>query len=203
MINKMKKKIFYGIAILIVAVWSTGCGKVPQTEIDQANAAIDSAKAAGAEIYVPEALAVLQDSMKSVKILIEGQGSKMVKNYGEAREKLILISEDAREVKLEAETRKEEIRSETMATITEVKSLLEENKQLIGKAPKGKEGTAALQSIKNELSVIETSVAEIDDMFARDELLPCQNKANAAKEKATLMNDELTEVIAKYNKARR
>jgi hypothetical protein len=199
----MKNKIFYAIATLMVAVLATSCGSVPQTEIDQANAAIDSAKAAGAEIYVPETFTALHDSMSAVKILIEEQGSKMVKNYGEVREKLGQISEDAREVKLEAESRKEEIRSETIATLTEVKSLLEQNRQLIGKAPKGKEGTAALQAMRNELNVVETSVAEVEDLLARGELLACQNKVNAAKEKATSMNVELTEVIAKYNKARR
>ncbi|KPL16393.1 MAG: hypothetical protein AMS23_01045 [Bacteroides sp. SM1_62] len=199
----MKKKIFYGLAALMVAVLLSSCSKAPQTEIDQANAAIDSAKAAGAEIYVPDAFAALQDSMNAVIIMIEEQDSKLIKSYADSKEKLAQISVMAREVALKSDTRREEIKTETLAILSEVKSLLEENKQLISAAPKGKEGTAALQAMKNELNVIETSVAEVEGMFAEGELLACHSKASAAKEKAQMMNTELTEVIAKYNKARR
>jgi hypothetical protein len=199
----MKKKISYGIATLMVAILLSGCGKVPQAEIDQANAAIDSAKAAGAEIYVPEAYAAVQDSMISVMIRIEEQGSKVVKSYADSKEELAQISKMAREVKLESETRKEEMKAKTLAILTEVKSLLEENKKLITEAPKGKEGTAALQAMKEELGVIEASVVEVEGMLGQGELLDCYNKARAAEEKAALMNTELSEVIAKYNKARK
>lgn len=199
----MKKKISYGITALMVAILLSGCGKVPQTEIDQANAAIDSAQAAGAEIYVPEAYAAVRDSMASVMIRIEEQDSKLVKNYADSKEELAQIAEMAREVILKSETRKAEIKSETLAILTEVKSLVEENKRLINEAPKGKEGTAALQVMKTELEAIEASVAEVEGMFAQGELLESYNKARAANEKAALMNTELSEVIAKYNKARK
>ena len=113
----MKKKISYGIAALMVAILLSGCGKVPQTEIDQANAAIDSARAAGAEIYVPEAYAAVRDSMASVMIRIEEQDSKLVRNYADSKEELAQIAEMAREVILKSETRKAEIKSETLTIL--------------------------------------------------------------------------------------
>ncbi len=199
----MKKKIFYVMAALVAAVLLSSCSKAPQAEIDQANAVIDSAKAVGADIYVPEAFAAVKDSMNAVMIMIEEQDSKLIKSYADSKEKLAQISVMAREVAVQSETRKEEIKTETLAILSEVKSLLEENKQLISQAPRGKEGTAALQAMKNELNVIETSVAEVEGMFAEGDWLACHSKASAAKEKAQMMNTELTEVIAKYTRARK
>jgi hypothetical protein len=199
----MKKRISYGIAALMVAAVFTGCGKMPNAEIDLANAAIDSARTAGADVYVPEAYNVLMDSMNAAMVLVEGQNSKFIKSYGEAREKLAQIALDARQVRQNAETRKEELRVSIQKTVSEVMALLDEDRQLIAKAPKGKEGTAALQAIKNELNVIEASVAEIETMFEKGELLDCNNKVTAAKEKASAIKAELTGVIAKYNRARK
>ena len=199
----MRKKIFYGMAVLMVAALMSGCGKVPQAEIDMANAAVDSAREAGADMYVPDAFSALQDSMQSVMILVEGQGSKMLKNYGEAREKLALVTTQAGEVINRSDARKEELKAGILVTIADTRKLLEENKTLITKAPKGKEGTAALQAIKNEIAVIEISVTEAQTMLVNGELLACQAKAGAAKEKAASIHAELTEVIAKYNKAKK
>jgi hypothetical protein len=199
----MKKRIFIGIAALMVAAVFTGCGKMPNAEIDMANVAIDSARTAGADLYVPEAYNVLMDSMNAAMVLVEGQNSKFIKSYGEAREKLAQIALDARQVRQNAETRKEELRVSIQKTVSEVMALLDEDRQLIAKAPKGKEGTAALQAIKNELNVIEASVAEIETMFEKGELLDCNNKVTAAKEKASAIKAELTGVIAKYNRARK
>jgi hypothetical protein len=199
----MKKRIFIGIAALMVAAVFTGCGKMPNAEIDMANVAIDSARTAGADLYVPEAYNVLMDSMNAAMVLVEGQNSKFIKSYGEAKEKLSQVALDARQVMQNAETRKEELKVSIQKTVSEVTALLAENRQLIGKAPKGKEGTAALQAIKNELNVIEASVADIETMFEKGELLDCNNKAMAAKEKAAAIKAELTQVIAKYNRARK
>ena len=199
----MNKKMSYGIATLMVALLLSGCGKVPQAEIDLANAAIDSARLAGADIYLPEAFAAVQDSMKSALILSEGQTSRLIKNYGEVKDKLAQVSEQAEEVRLQTEARKEELRTQIQAIVADVKSLLEENLQLITQAPKGKEGTAALMSIKSELDVIAATVTEVEMMTGEGDLLACQSKIIAAKEKAASIKDELTEVISKYNKARR
>jgi hypothetical protein len=46
-------------------------------------------------------------------------------------------------------------------------------------------------------------VAEIETMFEKGELLDCNNKVTAAKEKASAIKAELTGVIAKYNRARK
>ena len=48
----MKNKFLIGLTTMgLVLVLFTGCSKLPQAEIDLANAAIEEAKTAGADIY--------------------------------------------------------------------------------------------------------------------------------------------------------
>ncbi len=195
----MKNRIVASIAFLgMTALILTSCSKVPQAEIDAANAAIEQARSAGAEVYVPEEFVSLQDSMNSVLVSIESEGSKFIKTYATAKEDLASVTQFAGEVQQQAETRKEELKMEIQTMIAEVKTLIESNRQLILEAPRGKEGTSALIAIKGEVDAVETSINEASTLFEAGDYMITLDKAKAAKEKATAINSELSEVIAKY-----
>lgn len=195
----MKTRVFASIAILgMTALMLTSCSKVPQAEIDAANAAIEEAKTAGADVYVHDNFVALQDSMNRVLVSIESQESNLIKNYSTAKEGLAGVTQLAGEVKQQAETRKEELKIEIQNTIAEVKTLIESNRQLILEAPRGKEGTSALVAIKGEIDMVESSINETSALFETGDYMATLNKANAAREKAMSINTELTEVIAKY-----
>jgi len=195
----MKNRILSVITIFgLSTLLFTGCSEVPQAEIDAANASIELARAAGADLYVPDTYIALEDSMDAVMVNIETEKSKFLKNYSTAKEELAGVTLFAEEVTLQAEARKEEVKVEIQTTIAEVNTLIEVNRQLVSEAPKGKEGTSALVAIKGEIDAIEASIQETDAMLANGEYLATHDKVNAAKEKATSINAELTDVIAKY-----
>ena len=198
----MKHRFFSSIAFLgLTALIITACSKLPQAEIDAANAAVEQARNAGADIYVPDSYIALQDSLKGVMTGIESQESKMFKNYTEAAAQLEGVTQYATEVKQQAETKKEELKMEIQNTIAEVKTLIETSRQLILEAPRGKEGTSALVAIKGELDAIETSINQTNEQFESGDYLATMGQANAAKEKAASIQAELTEVISKYKSA--
>ncbi|MBN2520244.1 MAG: hypothetical protein JXB17_07055 [Bacteroidales bacterium] len=195
----MKNKFLFGLITLsLTVILITSCSKVPQVEIDAANSAIEEARTAGAEIYVQTSFVQLQDSMKAVMTGIEAQKSKFFKNYSASKEQLASVTQLANEVKQQTEIRKEELKKEIQTTISEVKTLIDANKQLILEAPKGKEGTTALVAIKGELTTIEAIVVEANTMFDSGNLIGSLDKAKVAKEKAASINTELKGVIAKY-----
>lgn len=195
----MKNKFFASIALLgLTTLLLTSCSKVPQVEIDAANAAIEQARLAGADVYVHENFVALQDSMNVAMVKIESQKSKFFKKYSDAKEQLVSVAQLAAQVKQQTEARIEELKMEIQNTIDEVKSLIEANRQLILEAPKGKEGVSALVAIKGEVDAIEVSLNETVAMFETGDYLATLDKANAAKEKATSINTELTDVIAKF-----
>ncbi len=202
-IEEMKRSFFAAFTVLgLTAMFFTGCTKLPQAEIDAANAAIAEAEAAGADVYAAENFVTLQDSMKVVMLNIEAVGSKFIKNYSKEVDQLEGIALFAQDVKQEAEIRKEEIKMEAQQAIGDVKDLIDTNRQLILEAPKGKEGTSALAAIKGELDALETAIGEAGTMLDSGEYQPALDKAKAAKEKAGAINQELTEVIAKYKKSK-
>lgn len=195
----MKNKFLIGLTTLGLSVLLfTSCSKVPQVEIDAANTAIEAAKTAGAELYQYEGFVALQDSMKSVMVNIENQKSKFIKNYSDAKTQLDAVTVMAQSVLQNTLTRIEEVKVEVQNTTAEVKTLIETNRQLIKEAPKGKEGATALLAIKEELNVIETTLTNAETKFNANEYLTALDMVKASKEKATSINSELTEVIAKY-----
>jgi len=198
---KITNKLFG--ALIIGMVGMTSCADLPQTEIDAANTAIATAKGAGAEVYVAEEFNALSDSMAVAMASLEEQKSKFFKKYTKTVEKLNNVTTMANEVSANTEATKETVKSEILASMEEVKTLVAEGRQLITEAPKGKEGTTALQAIMTELDVVEASINESNTMFQNGQLKPSLEKVKVAREKATTINTELTEVISKYKAAPR
>ena len=196
----MKSKLIIAIAAMGVAVLFSSCAKVPQAEIDAATASIQEVKDAGADLYVPEAYQALVDSMKSANEKVEVAKAKWFPNYNKAKETLATVSQMAVDTKAKSEARKVELKAEVEAMIVEVKALVEENKGLIAKAPKGKEGREALEAIKSDVAVAETTVTEVEALLANGDLIGSNDKIKAAKEKATSIKDELTAAIDKTKK---
>jgi hypothetical protein len=199
----MKSKLFIAIAILGSAIVVSSCGKLPQEKIDAAQAALDSAKTVQADLYVPQEYTAAQDSMNVVLASIEEKKSKLFKKFDDETAKLDAIVVMANTAVTNAQTRKAEVIAEVQTNITDIKTLVSENLELIKKAPKGKEGAAALEAMKADIAAIETAVAEAEALFANADYLTALDKTKAAKEKAVAINTELKEVIAKVSSYRK
>lgn len=195
----MKKFFGLGLLALGLTIILSSCGKLPQVEIDAANAAIDSAKMAGADVYLADEFMAIQDSLKSAMEKVEKQQSKfMFRNYDEASKQLQEVKVLADQAVQNAVIKKDQVKEKVQAALKEVTTLVAENKELIAKAPKGKEGKAALEQMQNELSVIETTLAESTTLFNSGDYMAAKEKIMAAKEKASSINSELKAAIAKY-----
>ena len=196
----MKNKILLGFAALTMVAFLSSCGKVPQEKIDAANAAIDSAKMVEADVYAAAEFTAIQDSMNAVMADIEVQKSKLFKKFKPASEKLDRILEMTKLAQANAVTKKEEVKVEVEGLMTEIATLLEENTKLMKKAPRGKEGAAVLEQIKNEMTAIEAAVAEAKGMYDAGKYMDASNKIKAAKDSATRINTELNDAIAKVKR---
>ncbi|HPR32457.1 MAG TPA: hypothetical protein PLK12_10185 [Prolixibacteraceae bacterium] len=199
----MKNKLFVSISAMALAVFLfTGCAKLPQVEIDNANLAISEAQKAGADVYVPEAFTALQDSMNAAMESIEAQKSKLFKSYKSATTQLLAVTENAAVVKGQAEAKIAELKAAIQAALAEIAALNNENKELVTKAPKGKGGTTVLMAIKSEIANIDTALAEVSAIPETENLNNTLAKATALKEQAAGINTELKTVIEKYQSRR-
>jgi hypothetical protein len=196
----MKNKVLMGLAAFMMVALLASCGKVPQVQIDAATAAIESAKVAQANIYVPAEFAAVQDSLSAVNASIAAKESKWFKNYKDEQAKLEAIVVTAGQVSANAAVKKEEVKKETEALLAETNTVIADNKTLITKAPKGKEGKAVLDAIASEMTVIEASVAEAQGMFDKGDYKMALDKVKAAKTSADGINTELKDAIAKVKR---
>jgi len=193
----MKNKVLMGLAAIVMVAVLSSCGKKPQAEIDATNAAIEAAKTAEAAVYVPAEFAAVQDSMNAVMADITAQESKLFKNFKASKAKLATTLTLANQVAANAAVKKEEVKKEVEAGMTAIKAVIEENKTLMTKAPKGKEGAAVLEQMKTEMTTIEASVVEAQGLFDKGSYMDALNKVKAASERATGINTELKDAIAK------
>lgn len=197
----MKNRFFLVVATVAAVALMTSCGKVPQANIDAANAAIDSAKTAQADIYLPGEFAALNDSMTVIMQGIEAQSSKLFKSYKDSKVKLVALTTAAGQVAGNAVVKKEEVKAEAQTLLASVKTLLADNTALLAKAPRGKEGKAVLEEIKGELTVIETSINEAQTLFdAGTNYMQVLDKAKAANDQLNGINTELNDAIAKVRR---
>ena len=67
----MKKGLLKLVAFSVLVVTLASCAKAPQAEIDAANVAIEAAKTAGADRYVPESFNVLVKELQTLCLNIE------------------------------------------------------------------------------------------------------------------------------------
>jgi len=196
----MKNKVFMGLAAVAMVAFLSSCGKVPQAEIDATNAAIEAAKVAEAPVYAPAEFAALQDSMNVIMADVEVQNSKLFKKFGTAKVKLEATLTLANKVAADAGVNKEAVKKEAGTLLTDIKAVIEENAKLILKAPRGKDGAAVIAQIKTDIATIDASVVEAQGLYDKGAYMDSLNKIKAAKERATSINTELKDAIAKVRR---
>jgi hypothetical protein len=194
------KKSLLGLLAVAFVVFVTSCGKVPQAEIDAVNKLIDSSKVVGADVYLPDQFAAVQDTMKAVTEKVEAQKSKLFKKYTDVSALLTVASKMSNDLIANTAVKKEEVKQQGATMLEELKTLTADNKKLILKAPKGKEGAAALQAINADLTVIDGAITEATSLWEGGNYMAALDKIKAAKEKAASINDELKAAIKKVRR---
>ncbi len=196
----MKKGLLKLVTLSILVVSLASCAKVPQADIDAANVAIEAAKKAGADRYVAASFQAAVDAQKSGLAQVEEQNAKfaLFRNYDAAKVTLTSVTTLSNKAVEETAARKEALKAEVTAAVAELTTTIADDKELLKKAPKGKEGKAAVEAIGQEIGVVETVLTEVSAGLANNEdILTLSEKVKPAVEKAKAINTELTDVIAK------
>ncbi len=196
----MKSKAFIiSLSLIVLVGLLTSCSEAPQTLIDETKAAFDAANQAEVNRYLPELYNEAQSKMDSAMTEIESQNSKfsLMRSYSKATALLQSASETAGKSVEAVALRKREIQKETETLFQDLDKSMKESGILISKAPKGKEGRAALESIQNELKIVETVVNEAKSAQNGNDFLTARDKARAALDKVNSLNAELQTAIAK------
>jgi hypothetical protein len=194
----MKNKFVLGFVVISFVVLLSSCAKVPQADLDAVNAAIENARTAGADVYLPGEFAALQDSMNVINQMVEAQKGKLFGSYKAVSAKIADLNTAAAATKGNVETKKVEVKNNIDTLMVQITKLVGEAKDLVKVAPRGKEGAAAVDAIKTEIGVVETSLTESAAKLQSGDLMGTLDQLKAGKEKITALITELNDVIAKY-----
>jgi len=193
----MKRMMFVISVVVGSAMLFTSCAKFPQAEYDSAKASVSEVKAAGADVYVPTDFKVLTDSLQKTEVTLNYENSKWFKTFKQSKLSLAGVSNLAVEVKGKNTNRKDQLKKENETLIKETTELVALDKELLTKAPKGKDGRAALAAIAGDIAVVETTVTEATTLNASNDFLGANGKLKSAKDKAVTIQTELQNAIDK------
>jgi methyl-accepting chemotaxis protein len=194
----MKNRFFLIIATIAAVALVTSCAKVPQAALDAAKAALDSAKTVQADVYFPTEFTALNDSLTVMLQNIETKKAKTASDYKAIKVNADAIAAKAGELTGNVESKKAEVKAEAETMMTDAKSLLEEAKALVVKAPKGKEGKAVVEEIKNEITVNETALTDAQTLFdGGTNYMQVVDKVKASTESLNGIISELKEAMTK------
>jgi Domain of unknown function (DUF4398) len=146
------KKLSLLALLLVAAAVFTGCGKAPNAQVQQATSALQSAEAAGAPQYAPEAWSRAKEAADRMKAELEAQDKRfaLFRNYGKVRtlaEQAVRLSEQAL---ADANSKKTQLRGELTALLAELEASLASARRQLAKVPRSKGLNAA--SLRSSLT---------------------------------------------------
>jgi hypothetical protein len=187
------------VLVLAIAVVLTGC-KQPTQLINDAQAAIDEVKKAGANKYAVDDLKKLEDAMKAANDEIATQDKKFFKKFGTAKDMLAKVKADADALKAALPGKIEAAKKAAVQVQTEAKAAIDEAKALLEKAPTGKGTKKDIDALKADLAGAETAFVEIQTAIDAQDYIGAADKAKAVKEKAVAVGDQVKAAIEKTKK---
>jgi hypothetical protein len=176
----------------------TGCAQPPAEQLQAAQNTVDAARAAGASEYAKEDFVALEQQFALAQDELAKQEKVLAifRSYSEADKILIKVVEAGGHVAAKAAQNKEAAKTSALAMEKEAGQVVASAKELIAKAPSGKE-RAAIETIKQDLSGLETSLSAVHQLVEKEDYLGAEAQAKAVKEEAATLSTEIQRAIDK------
>lgn len=179
------------VALATMLFLIVGCADPPQQLMDEAKSALDAAKNAEADRYVPDLYNAAKKMLDDALALVEKEKESWFSNYDEAINQLNAAKEAANKATESVAAKKEEVKSAVENMLKEIPAAVEKAKNLWKKAPRGKGTREALQMIKNDIEKTEASVSEVNSALESGDYLIAREKAQAIMKKIQSLQSEL------------
>src|SRR5688572_29006395 len=163
--------------LLVALVVSSACGTPPHKEMDQAQGAIDAARAVGADRYATEEYAAATGSLKLANDAVAQRDYRLALNHAlESRE-------SAQNAAREAADARARIRVEVERSMAEVAALLAQAKTLLSAAEKSRVPRRVLTDARSTLAQVNLSVQKAGTAINADDYMAAQPAMSGVKER--------------------
>jgi hypothetical protein len=185
------KTLFYFLTMILVMFAFVGCDDVPQQEIDDANAALDAAKKAEADKYVPDKYNAAKQAMDKAMAVVQEEESSTFSDFDEARNLLSTAKTAAEEATAAVPAKKEEAKQAAEAALATIPDEVATTQKMWRSAPRGKGTREALAMIKDEIAKTAEMQSQVQAAIDGGDYLGAQNKAQEIIGKLKSLQSEL------------
>lgn len=186
-------------AVLVAAMLlMNGCAQPPTEQLAAAQKAVDAAKAAGATDYAKEDFTALEQQLAIAKdeLAVQEKTLSIFRSYADADKMLIKLVETGRQVAAKAAQNKEAAKTAVLAMEREAQQTVASAKDLMEKAPTGKE-RASLEVIKQDIAGLESSLNAVHQLIEMGDYLGADVRAKSVKIKGAAVSVEIHRAIDK------
>ena len=187
--RKMKKYLRVGLTLLL-AITLASCSKAPEMEMNAAQAALDAARAAQADMYDPATCRMASDTLNAAMAAKTEQDGKsgLSRKYDDARAMFVRAKELADQSAAQAAINMESMRAEVTAMLPVVKADIEAAK---GKIP-AKSSKSEIEGWKNMLAAAEADIAAADSEFNAGNIMSAKARLQIAMKTAMMVTAQIT-----------
>lgn len=198
------KSVVTGLLVLTV-LGLAACSKPPEQAMQAGSAALEQAKAAGAETYAADALQKAQDALNRADAEKKAQDEKFVlfrsyktseQLYNEAKTELDAATQAAA-------AGKEQAKADATQAVDDAKAAVAAANEALAKAPRSKDTKADLELWANDLGTYETTITEAEAAIGSEDFLDAKAKAESVTAKAGEITTSIETAIEKVNAAKR
>jgi hypothetical protein len=203
-VTKVRSTSLMTVVVAVGALSLSACSKPPEQAIQAGTAALEAAKAAGAETYAPEALQQAQDLLAQAEAAKKTQDEKFVlfRSYKDS-EALYSQAKASLDASAQAAAAgKEQAKAEATQAIADANAAIAAAGEALSAAPRTKDSRADLELWANDLNTYGAAVAEADAALAAEDYLGAKSKAEGVTAKATEISTAIAAAMEKVGAKR-
>src|SRR5882672_8883615 len=164
-------------AIVCAAFLITACGDPPDKEMDQAQGAIDAARAAGADRYAIGEYTAATDALK------RSQAAVAQRDYRQALNEALDSREHAQNAAREAADAKAQAGAEVERDMAQIAALIAEANTRLAAATRSRTPRRVLDGPRTDLAAVDQSVQKAGAAMRADDYLAARTALQGVKEK--------------------
>jgi hypothetical protein len=183
-------------AVLAIALASAACAEPPNKEMDQAQGALDAAKAAGAEQYAADEYKAAADALKRAHDAVAQSDYRLALNHA------IDSRERAQNAARQSADGKAQVRAEAERTMMEVSGMIVQANARLENARKARVSRTRLASPAQEVATVSEEVQNAGEMLKTGNYMEARTRLQDLKSR---MEKTITtiETVVKPAAARR
>ena len=162
---------------MLALVLLAACGSPPNKEMDQAQGAIDAARAAGGERYAAAEYSAATAALKSANDAVAGRDYRLALNYA------LESNEHAQNAAREAANTKAQVRAEVERRMTEIVALLAQANTRMTAAQRARVPQRRLQGPASEIAAANAAVQKAGEAINSDDYLAARETLEGVKER--------------------